>query len=69
MTTGNIKEYSGNWYLSSRFDFSKLTKTVSPGDRSESITKFSNNNEFMDENFEDDDDFKKSKNNLEDYDE
>ena len=31
--------------------------------------KFSNNNEFMDENFEDDDDFKKSKNNLEDYDE
>ena len=31
--------------------------------------KFSNNNEFMDESFEDDDDFKKSKNNLEDYDE
>ena len=31
--------------------------------------KFSNNNEFMDENFEDGDDFKKSKNNLEDYDE
>ncbi|MBW8243970.1 agmatinase [Muricauda oceani] len=31
--------------------------------------KFSNNNEYMDENFEDDDDFKKSKNNLEDYDE
>ena len=31
--------------------------------------KFSNNNEYMDENFEDDDNFKKSKNNLEDYDE
>ncbi|MCR9228738.1 MAG: agmatinase [Flavobacteriaceae bacterium] len=31
--------------------------------------KFSNNNEYMDESFEDDDDFKKSKNNLEDYDE
>lgn len=31
--------------------------------------KFSNNNEFMDESFEDYDDFKKSKNNLEDYDE
>nr|WP_321412043.1 agmatinase [uncultured Allomuricauda sp.] len=31
--------------------------------------KFSNNNEYMDENFEDDDDFKKSKNTLEDYDE